>query len=226
MGHKEAVMRKLLSGLLILPLLVGCGTTDSSAPVSAAETTQDLTKGLSRFTQKAYVQMQTNKGLILLEVDGTNAPIGAGNFLDLVKRRFYDGLVFHRVVPNFVIQGGDPNGNGSGGFIDPVTRKERNIPLEIKPEFATVPVYGRELAAGVGDPQPLLRHKVGVLAWARSQDPNSASSQFYITLADTTFLDGKYSVFGRVIKGMDVVNKIVQGDKMTKVTLLDKPPTP
>jgi cyclophilin family peptidyl-prolyl cis-trans isomerase len=121
-----------------------------------------------------------------------DAPITSKNFIDLVKKNFYDGLKFHRVEPGFVIQGGDPKGNGTGG-------SDKTIKLEVSPK---------------------LKHdEAGVVAMARSSDPDSASSQFYITLGEASFLDMKYAVFGKVISGLDVVKKIQVGDVMKTVRL-------
>jgi peptidyl-prolyl cis-trans isomerase B (cyclophilin B) len=167
---------------------------------------------------------------VTIEVDGTNAPTTGGNFVDLAKRGLYDGTLFHRVVPGFVAQGGDPFSKeanppgpvGTGGFVDPKTGQPRDIPLEIWPEGATEPVYGKTLkSAGVTQP-PKLKHERGAVAMARSMLPDSASSQFYIALdnAGTASLDGDYAVFGKVKQGMDVVDGIQQGDKIdsAKVT--------
>jgi cyclophilin family peptidyl-prolyl cis-trans isomerase len=152
----------------------------------------------SKMTNNPTVTIETNKGTIKIEVFKSEAPITANNFLDLVQKGFYNGLSFHRYEPGFVIQGGDPKGNGTGGYIDPATKTERRIQLEVKPE---------------------LKHgQAGMVAMARSNDPNSASSQFYITLAPAGFLDGKYAVFGKVTDGLDVVMQLRAGDKMTKVT--------
>jgi peptidyl-prolyl cis-trans isomerase B (cyclophilin B) len=143
--------------------------------------------------------IETNHGPITIELYEDKTPITAGNFIDLVERGFYDGLKFHRYEPNFVIQGGDPRGNGTGGFVDPQTKRERRIKLEVSPD---------------------LKHgDAGAVAMARSQDPISASCQFYITLGPAAFLDMNYAVFGRVIDGMDAVKQIRAGDSMTKVTL-------
>jgi cyclophilin family peptidyl-prolyl cis-trans isomerase len=152
-------------------------------------------------TTNPVVVMETSKGTIKIEVFKNEAPVTAGNFLDLVGRGFYNGLTFHRYEPGFVIQGGDPKGDGTGGFVDPQTHRERTIPLETKPN---------------------LKHdSAGVVAMARSSDPNSASCQFYITLGAASFLDGQYAVFGKVIDGMPVVQQLRKGDKMTKVTTLE-----
>ncbi|MEK6408286.1 MAG: peptidylprolyl isomerase [Acidobacteriota bacterium] len=143
--------------------------------------------------------IQTSHGTITIELYEDKTPITAGNFIDLVERGFYDGLKFHRYEPGFVIQGGDPRGNGTGGFVDPQTGRERRIKLEVTPD---------------------LKHgDAGAVAMARSQDPNSASCQFYITLGPAAFLDMNYAVFGRVIDGMDAAKQLRAGDSMTKVTL-------
>ena len=173
---------------------------------------------LPRLNGKATVEMVVNGQTITIELDGTKAPITAGNFADLVQRGFYDGLSFHRVVktPNpFVAQGGDPRGNGTGGFIDPDTNRERNIPLEIQLDNRDEPSYNRLL----GSKTPALQHKRGAIAMARSQSPASASSQFYFALTDLEFLDGNYAVFGYVTDGMDAVDGIEQGDRITSAQI-------
>lgn len=143
--------------------------------------------------------IETNKGTITIVLYENEAPITAGNFIDLVEKGFYDGLTFHRYEPGFVIQGGDPKGNGTGGYVDPQTGRERRIKLEVS---------------------PTLKHEAaGVVAMARSQHPDSASCQFYITLGPAAFLDMKYAVFGRVIDGMDVVNRLRAGDQMIRAKI-------
>jgi cyclophilin family peptidyl-prolyl cis-trans isomerase len=136
--------------------------------------------------------IETNKGTIKFTLNEDLAPITTANFIELAQRNFYDGLKFHRVEPNFVIQGGCPHGTGTGG-------SGKNIPLEVTPNLK----HGDE----------------GAVAMARSSAPNSASSQFYITLAPTPFLDGNYAVFGRVTEGMDVVRQIRVGDVMNSVRI-------
>ncbi len=126
-----------------------------------------------------------NGGRIEIELYPEVAPITVKNFEKLVKEGFYDGLIFHRVIPGFMIQGGDPQGNGMGGA------KER-----IKGEFR---------ANGVKND---LKHERGVISMARAFDPNSASSQFFIMHADAPHLDGQYAAFGRVVSGMEVVDEI------------------
>lgn len=146
----------------------------------------------------AIVLLDTSKGPIKIQLYTTEAPITAGNFLDLVNRGVYNGLTFHRYEPGFVIQGGDPKGDGTGGFIDPTTGTERRIPLEVKSS---------------------LKHDgPGIVAMARSNNPDSASCQFYITLAAASFLDMNYAVFGKVIDGLPNALQLRKGDKIIKAT--------
>lgn len=135
--------------------------------------------------------IQTNKGTIKFELYEKRAPITTSNFIQLAESGFYDGLTFHRLEPGFVIQGGDPKGDGTGG-------SDKTIRLETHSD---------------------LTHVKGAVAMARSSDPNSASSQFYITLEDAHFLDENYAVFGQVVEGTDVVQSIQVGDKMLKVSI-------
>ena len=150
-----------------------------------------------------------NGGIIKIEVDEKAAPITAANFLNLVKEGFYDGLIFHRVISGFMIQGGDPTGSGMGGA-------DKNI----KGEF---------LANGFANP---ISHKRGVISMARAQDFDSASSQFFIMHEDGEFLDGQYAAFGKVTEGMDVVDEIAsvatnfmdrpeEEQRMKKVSIVD-----
>ena len=147
-------------------------------------------------------------GIIKIELNPEAAPITCANFEKLVSEGFYDGLIFHRVISGFMIQGGDPTGTGMGGSDE-----------TIKGEFRV---------NGVKNP---LSHKRGVISMARSQRYNSASSQFFICHADADFLDGQYAAFGEVVEGMDVVDRIAavatdRADrpktemKMAKVTLI------
>lgn len=124
-------------------------------------------------------------GVIDIELDEKAAPITVENFLKLVNAKFYDGTIFHRVIPGFMIQGGDPEGTGMGG-----------PGWTIKGEFAQ---------NGVNNP---IKHKRGVISMARAMDPDSAGSQFFIMHADADYLDGQYAAFGHVVSGMDVVDRI------------------
>lgn len=215
----------------------GSGTSPDTAQAQTTATPANQSdngqySNLPRLEGKATVVMVVKGQPITMEVDGTNAPISAGNFVDLVQRGVYDGLVFHRVVREpepFVVQGGDPQGKdpqvpaealGTGSFIDPTTSRPRYIPLEIKPKGQDEPIYGKTFKEAKVQASPVLTHTRGAVAMARSSLPNSASSQFYFALADLPFLDGDYAVFGYVTEGMDVVDKINQGDRIesAKVT--------
>lgn len=137
-------------------------------------------------TKQIKVEMNiTDYGKIVLELDRDNAPITVDNFVKLANEKFYDGLTFHRIIKNFMIQGGDPLKNGTGGSEN-----------TIKGEFSSNGVNNK------------LTHKRGVISMARSQDMNSASSQFFIMHKDNTSLDGNYAAFGKVISGIEVVDKI------------------
>ena len=238
-GTMQLKIRHWLVSLLIFSglMLGGCSPEQATLSSPNSSTTQTSSipptqasspqmKDLPVLEGNATVVLTVKGSPITIEVDGTNAQITAGNFVDLVQRGVYDGLMFHRVVPAFVAQAGDPQSKdpkfppqslGTGGFSDPKTGTQRYIPLEIKPQGATSPIYSRTLD---DSSPPQLKHTLGAVAMARSQQPDSASSQFYITLAEQSFLDGKYAVFGKVTDGMDVVAKIAQGDRIesAKVT--------
>lgn len=175
----------------------------------------------------ATVAMMIKGQPVVIQVNGTDAPITAGNFVDLVERGVYDGVMFHRVVrqPNpFVVQGGDPTSRdpnvpvsqlGRAGFVDPATQQLRQIPLEIKPQGAAQPVYSQTVT-----PPVQLSNKQGTIAMARSSALDSASSQFYFPLADLPSLDGQYSVFGNLSQGFDIVNGIQQGDRVSMAKVI------
>jgi cyclophilin family peptidyl-prolyl cis-trans isomerase len=144
--------------------------------------------------KKYTALIKTSKGEIECELFAKDAPLSVTNFKRLADGGFYDGLTFHRVEPGFVIQGGDPDGNGTGG-------------------------PGYTIPAEIGK-----KHDKGALAWARTGDDvnperRSSGSQFYITLEATPFLDGGYTVFGQTISGMDVVEQIERGDTIENVTI-------
>ena len=161
-------------------------------------------------TKKSFVLIKTNKGNIKAEIFPHLVPRTIKNFVDLIKKNFYTNLIFHRVVPKFVIQTGDPNGDGTGG-------SDKSIPLEI-------PCKNSSMVVGQIAPQkcdPALTHRKGALGMARSSEPNSASSQFYITLNQTPHLNRSYAVFGYVIQGYDVINKIEIGDTLISISLIN-----
>ena len=192
----------------ILAVIAACGQQATTAPPSAtgdrplakAQPAQraNTFKAAPPMTidpKKSYVAtLTTSKGNIVVALDASAAPQTVNNFVFLANQGFYDGLTFHRVVQNFVIQGGDPLGTGTGG-------PGYTVPAEIK-----------------------LPHVEGAIAMARlgdQQNPQRASSgsQFYITLAPTPNLDGAYTAFGHVTSGMDVVKKIVIGDTIQKIVI-------
>jgi cyclophilin family peptidyl-prolyl cis-trans isomerase len=144
--------------------------------------------------------IQTTKGVITVRLFRQFAPKTVANFIDLAQKGFYNNLTWHRVVPNFVVQTGCPKGDGTGGYIDPQTGKERTLPLELD--------------------QHLHHNAAGVVAMARfGSDMNSASSQFYITLKALPNLDNKYTVFGGVVSGMEAVQNITPQDRIVGVEL-------
>ncbi len=215
--------------------LAGCAPT--STPESEPSTTGTTTTNVNPFADytprlegMAKVEMIVNGESIIIELNGEDAPVTAGNFADLVERGVYDGLAFHRVIREpepFVAQGGDPvskdqgvpiNQLGRGGYVEPETGVRRDVPLEIKLEDAEDPIYGR---ANLNGSQVALKHEKGTIAMARSQAPNSASAQFYFTLAELSFLDGNYAVFGKVVEGIEVVDNIQMGDRIESAKLIE-----
>ena len=132
-------------------------------------------------------------GEIRIEFLPEDAPKTVENFVTLAKKGFYNGLNFHRVVPDFVVQGGCPKGDGTGG-----------------PGYTVKAEFNKQ------------KHVRGTVAMARSQHPDSAGSQFYICYGTTPHLDGQYTVFGKVVSGMELVDRIKQGDKMTTVTIAEE----
>lgn len=184
-------MRNILIVLAVvaLGLLVMAISCEKKAPETNAQADGQAAPAAG---EKIAV-IETDKGVIKFKFFTADAPNTVDNFVKLAEKKFYDGLVFHRYEPGFVIQGGDPNGNGTGG-----------PGYNIKAEFNKNP------------------HIAGTVAMARAQDPNSAGSQFYICLAPAPFLDNNYTVFGQVTEGMDTVLKIRAGDKMKKVYIENK----
>ena len=144
-------------------------------------------------TGEEIAVVTTSKGVIRVQLHGKDAPIHVGNFVELSTKGFYDGLTFHRYVPDFVIQGGCPKGNGTG-----------NPGYQIKEEFST---------------NPHNSHEDGTLAMARSNMPDSAGCQFYYCLGPQHFLDPNYTVFGDTIEGLDVVHSLRKGDKIESIVI-------
>ena len=195
-------MKRLISIILMAALLslclTGCGDTRENADKSTAKTTKKESFAEKKDAGTSNSQYLTGKhhaeiviaeyGKLELELDADVAPITVTNFVNLAKKGFYNGLTFHRIMSGFMIQGGAPNGDGTGGSEE-----------TIKGEFKTNGI------------ENTMSHKRGVISMARTQnDPDSASSQFFIVQADSDFLDGDYAAFGKVTAGMDIVDKICQ----------------
>jgi cyclophilin family peptidyl-prolyl cis-trans isomerase len=184
---------------------------------------------LPQLKGRATVKLDTSKGEILLVLDGYSAPVTAGNFVDLVKRGFYNGLEFTRAEESYVLQIGDPPGPAEG-FIDPKTKQYRSIPLEILLKGDSEPIYGITLEdAGRYRDQPVLPFAAyGAVAMARpGEDPNGGSSQFFfflfepeLTPAGLNLLDGRYAVFGFVIEGKEVLGELKAGDKIISAKVI------
>lgn len=178
-------MKKLFKFGMVMLLaisLVGCGGDNDSK-----DKKEDLLSG----NHHAVIDVK-DYGVIKVELNADEAPITVTNFVKLAKDGFYDGLTFHRIIDGFMIQGGDPEGNGTGGSDE-----------TIKGEFS---------ANGVDN---VLKHTRGAISMARSQDYDSASSQFFIMHETNASLDGQYAVFGYVYEGMDVVDKIATSVPVT-----------
>lgn len=150
-----------------------------------------LAAGTSAEAAPLNATLETNKGKIEIQLEPEKAPVTTSNFVNLIQRGYYNGLKFHRVIPDFVIQGGDPRGNGTGG-----------PGYQFKDEF-----------------DPTLKHSgAGILSMANA-GPGTNGSQFFITLSAQPHLDNRHTVFGKVTAGLDVVKKIQQGDSITKATI-------
>ncbi len=230
----HALLRRLPGRSLIVALLLAsslslgaCAADRGSAPLGCGSSPVPCLSG------KAVVSLETSRGPVQITLDGDAAPLTAGNFVDLVRRGVYDGTVFHRVVREpvpFVVQGGDPasadakvpaSQYGTGSFVDPASGEARLIPLEIGLKDEAEPRYGQEITAPSISRQLRLGHQRGAVAMARSNDPNSASAQFYVALEALPELDGRYAVFGRVTQGMEVVDRIQQGDRLVRARLME-----
>ena len=190
-------MRKIIAFAVVLcmglALLAGCGsnsTPEEQPAEEPAEQQQEVREKADPIgIHHAEIEI-ADYGTIKLELDGDTAPVTVQNFMDLANAGFYDGLTFHRIIDGFMIQGGDPNGDGTGG-------SDKNI----TGEFAMNGIENN------------ISHVKGVISMARAMDPDSGSSQFFITVADSDFLDGQYAAFGHVTEGQDVADKIAADAK-------------
>ena len=180
----------VISGVMVLLAALGFLSAGSVGPAGAQQPTQP-SQGAKKVKQSAVIAMDKG-GEITVDFFPADAPKTVENFVTLARKGFYDGLTFHRVIPGFMAQGGDPKGDGAGG-----------PGYKIKDEFNKQ------------------KHVRGTVAMARTDAPNSAGSQFYICFAPQPHLDGQYTVFGQVVSGMDVVDKIRVGDKMKSVKIVE-----
>lgn len=183
----------MLSMLAIIVVLTGCGTAKDSEKTEGktAKETQETKDYASKVKENPIVTItMSNDEKIVIELEPTVAPNTVANFIALVKDGFYDGLIFHRVIPDFMIQGGDPKGNGTGG-----------------PDYS---IDGEFTSNGF---ENNMKHERGVISMARSDVPNSAGSQFFIMVKEASHLDGKYAAFGKVIAGMETVDAIVGAER-------------
>ncbi|MBR3363468.1 MAG: peptidylprolyl isomerase [Solobacterium sp.] len=196
---REKNMKKMMIPVLLAALMMGA----CSKPAAVQETAGDGTQSGTQNTQETaeekllsglhHVEITVKDyGVIKLELDADEAPITVTNFVQLAQSGFYDGLTFHRIMDGFMIQGGDPTGTGFGGSSK-----------TIKGEFSQNGVQNN------------ISHAEGVISMARAQDPDSASSQFFITVADAKFLDSAYAGFGHVTEGMEIAKKIASDAKPT-----------
>lgn len=190
------MLKKLCSLMLVFTLAVvgvtGCGASSDTGSESSESSSSSSAKE-EKLTGKHHVEITVKDyGVIKAELDGDTAPITVANFVNLAKTGFYNGLTFHRIISGFMIQGGDPNGDGTGGSDQTIT--------------------GEFSANGI---ENNMKHLRGVLSMARSQENNSASSQFFIMHADADHLDGQYAAFGMVTEGMEIVDKICENVPVT-----------
>ncbi len=183
----------LLCTVLLAAVITGCssdkkdeGKAKQEASDQSGDETDDHKEDLLSGLHHAEIEIN-DYGTITLELDADTAPISVTNFVTLAKDGFYDGLTFHRIISGFMIQGGDPSGNGTGGS-----------DTEIKGEFSSNGVENN------------IAHERGVISMARSQKPDSASSQFFIVHQDSPHLDGDYAAFGHVTSGIEIVDQICE----------------
>lgn len=201
---KKKILSALICGAMMVGMLAGCGNSDENttetgeatettengetAEATESDETADTAENETITTGKITAEIDVQDyGVITVELDSEAAPETVDNFVKLAKEGFYDGLTFHRIISGFMIQGGDPEGNGTGGS-----------DTTIKGEFSN---------NGVDNP---ISHVRGTISMARSMEYDSASSQFFIVHEDSTFLDGDYAGFGTVTEGIEVVDAICE----------------
>ena len=208
---KSKLLYVLLMLLFMSPTLVGCEEEESEKEVKK-ETVKEKT--MPNPNPDTIALLETERGVVKIAFYQEKAPNHVKNFIDLIKKGTYDGTHFHRVIREpepFVVQGGDPYTKGEPGKDFVYEEDGSGKPV------AGMGGPGYTIKAEFND----LKHLEGTVAMARSQDPNSAGSQFYICLQAIPHLDKNYTIFGKVIEGMEVVHKIKQGDKLIKATVQD-----
>ena len=217
-----------LNSLILCILLSNCGNQRNPNL-----NTECISSNFKCLRGKVLVMMVTNKGRMIIELNGNSAPLTAGNFVNLINRRVYDRTSFHRVIREpfpFIIQGGDPQTKeprpekgiiGLGNYVAPSTGKARFIPLEIKLKNEEIPRYKEKITNPIALRRIELTHKRGSLGMAREENINSGSSQFYIALRPLPELDGRYSVFGKVIKGLNILEEIEKDDLILEAYIID-----
>jgi len=172
----------IVASLIIVLLMGGCGSKNPRTEGTIENMNYKETEEITNYVK---IEMKTTGDIMLLELYPEIAPITVANFQKLVSEKFYDGLIFHRIIKDFMIQGGDPEGTGMGGSEE-----------KIKGEFRLNGVENN------------LKHERGVISMARSNDRNSASSQFFICHASASYLDGSYAAFGKMLAGFDTLDKL------------------
>ena len=210
--------------------LAQIGTLEAAMVTGFPYTVPAEYSSLPQLRGRATIALKTTKGDINLVVDGYNAPVTAGNFVDLVNRGFYNDLAFTRAENDYVLQIGDPPGE-EVGFIDPTTKKYRAVPLEVMVKGDKEPMYGITMEdAGRFREEPVLPFSsYGALAMARPEnDPNGGSSQFFfflfepeLTPAGRNLLDGRYTVFGYVTAGQEVLGQLKANDKIVSAKVVE-----
>ncbi len=187
----KMMKKMILPAVLLAIMTAGCGKSEAADPAASGSLPEIAESDLLSGKHHAEITVR-DCGVIKLELDADEAPITVTNFVELANSGFYDGLTFHRIIDGFMLQGGDPTGTGTGG-------SSRTI----KGEFSQNGVQNN------------ISHTDGVISMARAQDPDSASSQFFITVADAVFLDTAYAAFGHVTEGLDVAKQIARDAEPT-----------
>jgi len=230
--HVRAAFASGIIACMTLLSLTGCtsqvpASTPAGSPAESSTSSEATTTQEDSLYTPTYIPngaeiavIKTNKGIIKVQLYGTDAPVNTANFIELAQKGFYDNVKFHRLEPGFVIQGGDPQSAefSSKEVAELVAKQKTGATGSGQPILGTGgPGYSIK---GEFDPNNVAHpHVDGSLAMARSQSPDSAGSQFYFTLGPQSFLDGKYTVFGDTTSGLSVVHELEVGDVIESVTI-------